>query len=108
MKEKCRVYLDDCSHSLRVDNSLIIQIPDRIVFFNVNDGTIISKKGTLQQVYHYKYYVINDTKDFCGVISYDGTVVVPFEFYNIIIWDDVIKVQKDKNSDYEQYCTIPR
>lgn len=44
MKEKCRVYLDDCSHSLRVDNSLIIQIPDRIVFFNVNDGTIISKK----------------------------------------------------------------
>lgn len=107
MKGKCRVYLDDCSNSLSVDNSLIIQTPDMITFININDGTIISKKGSTQQVYYYKYFVIRNTNGLCGVIRYDSTVIVPFKFYDIMIWDDIIKVKKDKKSDFEPYCKAP-
>lgn len=107
MRGKCNVYLDNNRH-FNVENSLIIQTPDIITFVNINDGAIISKKGSINQVYYYKYFVICDTNGLYGVIRYDGTVVVPFEFYNIIIWDDVIKVQKYENSDYEKYSTIPK
>ncbi|MCI8362779.1 MAG: hypothetical protein HFJ41_06655 [Clostridia bacterium] len=107
MKGKCVLYLDDLQ-PLYVENSLIIQTPDRITFVNINDGTIISKKGSINQVYEYKYFVIHDTNDLYGVIRYDGVVIVPFEFFRILIGDNIIEVQKDKNSDYEQYCKIPK
>lgn len=107
MQKQCYVYLDN-ELPLNVDHSLVFQTPNRVFFVNLDDGSIIIKNGIVHQINNNKYFVIRDTNNLYGVIRYDGAVIVPFEFYKILIWNNIIKVQKDKNSDYEQYCTIPK
>lgn len=105
--KKNYVYLDNYQ-PLVFEHSLIVQTHDKLVIVNTDNGSIISKNGIVNQVYHNKYFVMRDTNNLYGVISFDGVVQVPFKFFNIMIWDNIIKVQKHENSDYEQYCTIPK
>lgn len=107
MQKQCYVYLDN-ELPLNVDHSLIFQTPNRIIFVNIDNGSSIIKNGSVWQVYNYKYFVIRDTNNKYGVIRYDGVVIVPFEFFKILIWDDIIKVQKDKKLDLEPYCKVPK
>lgn len=107
MSKYYSVYLDEAP-PLKVDHSLIFQPPNRIIFINIDNDSIILKNSTVWQVHNYKHFVIKDTNNLYRVIQYDGVVIVPFEFYRIFILDDIIKVQKNKDSDYEEYCKLPK
>ncbi len=101
------VYLDG-HQPLTFEHSLIVQNSNKLVIFNFDDGTIISRNGRIQQVYNYgQYFVISDTNNLTGVIRHDGLIVVPFKFYAIIILNGIISVKKDKNSDFEKYSELP-
>lgn len=100
------VYLDG-SQPLVFEHSLIIQTTNKLVIIDFDNDTIISRNGTILQVYNYgRYFVIKDNNNLCGVIRYDGFIVVPFEFYAIFLCYDSINVKKDENSKFEIYGNL--
>ncbi len=107
IQNKNYVYLDG-SEPLAFQHSLIIQTNNKLTIINFNDDTIISKKGTVEQVYAYgNYFVIKDNYNLSGVIRYDGLIVVPFEFFAIFLCNGIINVKKYENSDFELYGELP-
>lgn len=101
-QNKNYVYLGG-SQPLAFDHSLIVQTTNKLIIINFDDDTI----GNILQVHNYgKYFVIRDKNNLCGVIRYDGLIVVPFEFYTVFLCYDTINVKKNENSKFKIYDNL--
>ncbi len=77
-----------------------------LVIISSKGELILSEKGLVIQVFSYGKYISIRKGNVMGVYRYDGKLVVPFEFYCIVICDSnefwVCKNKDDKLSLYEQ------
>lgn len=88
------------------DNFIIAYNCRKLVIVNCNDDTVFSKNGQVMQVYNDgKYISLRDTNNRMGVLRYDSTIVVPFNFYQTFISNDGFEVKETSNSGWEFYCS---
>lgn len=79
-----------------IDNFLVVHNSNILTIVNYDDGSIFSKYGKIEQVYDCgKFFVMYDIFNNMGIIRYDGTIIVPFNYFklaidtngNIYVWD---------------------
>jgi len=111
VRDKKAIYLDDKQ-----------LIPDVFDYVDTFEGfkvahssdclTIVSPKGEILvsekdilicQIYYYGKYISLRKNNVMGVYRYDGTIIVPFEFYMTFISDKGIEVQKNEGDSWEHY-----
>ena len=82
----------------------IAHSPDCLTIINNKGEIIVSEKNVIViQVFNYGEYISLRKNNFMGVYRYDGTLVVPFEFYMTFITDKGIEVQKNEDDSWEHY-----
>lgn len=78
---------------------------NHLVIIDSKGNLILSEKGTICQVFYSRYISIRKG-NVMGVYRYDGKLVVPFEFYTVVICDIdefwVRKCKNDKSTLYKQ------
>lgn len=88
------------------DNFIIAYNCRKLAIVNCNDDTVFSKNGQVMQVYNDGQYIsLRDTHNRMGVLRYDSTIVVPFNFYQTFISNDGFEVKETSNSSWKFYCS---
>lgn len=78
--------------------------PDCLTIVNPSGEVIVSEKDVIVcQVYYYGEYISLRKNNVMGVYRYDGTIVVPFEFYMTFITDKGIEVKRNEDDSWEHY-----
>lgn len=75
-----------------------------LVILDSKGDLILSEEGTIRQVFNYGQYISIRKDNVIGVYRYDGKLVLPFEFYSVVICDsDEIWVCKNKGDELSLY-----
>jgi len=111
VKDKKAIYLN--GHQLISDafdyvyeykGYLIAYNSNHLVIISPDGDLLVSEEGTVWQVYNYGEYVSIRRNNVMGVYLYDGSLVVPFEFYAVFIWfEKEFQVMKNKGDNYIPY-----
>ena len=83
---------------------IIAHSPDCLTIVNPNGEIIVSEKDVFVcQVFNHGEYISLRKNNVMGIYLYDGTIVVPFEFYMTFISDKGIEVKKNESDLWELY-----
>ena len=86
------------------NNFIIAYNCKKLVIVNCNDDTVFSKNGQVMQVYNDGQYIsLRDTHNHMGVLLYDSTIVVPFNFYQTLISSEGFEVRETSSSNWFYY-----
>lgn len=111
IRKKINVYFngkkvidDDFDNAYNYDDFVIAYNSNKLVIINPNGEVIFSKFGKVgSQPRCGKYIVMEDVNKQLGILKYDGSTFLPFEFYAIVVSfkDDIVSVKREKNSEWE-------
>lgn len=83
---------------------IVAHSPDCLTIVNPNGEIIVSEKDVFVcQVFNHGEYISLRKNNVMGIYLYDGTIVVPFEFYMTFITDKGIEVQKNEGDSWKYY-----
>ena len=97
--------LNDVFDGVKKFNGFLVAYnSNHLAILNSKGDLILSEEGTVFQVFNYGEYISIRKGNFIGVYRYDGKLVVPFEFYTVVICDkDEFWVCKDKDDKLSLY-----
>lgn len=96
-----RLLNDDFDYSYEFKGFIIAYNSNHLVIINHDGDLLVSEEGTVFQVYNYGEYVSIRKNNVMGVYRYDGSLVLPFEFYTAFIYDSKrIDVRRYSSSEY--------
>lgn len=111
IRNKKAIYLNNSQflseafdNAFMFNNFIIAYNCKKLVIVNCNDDTVFSKNGQVLQVYNGGEYIsLLDTHNRMGVLRYDSTIVVPFNFYQTLISSEGFEVRETSDSKWCYY-----
>lgn len=99
-----RLLNDDFDYSYEFKGFIIAYNSNHLVIISPNGNLLVSEEGTVWQAYNYGEYISIRRNNVMRVYRYDGSLVVPFEFWTVYIRDTGrYDIQKFKGDNFVPY-----
>lgn len=98
--------LDTFEEIYEIEGFLVAVNKNKLVIVNPNKEIVVSEKGLIIQVAGWGKCISIRKNNVEGIYHYDGTLLVPFEFYRVFIEDAdnfIFSVKRNKEDALEPY-----